>query len=158
MAIDNCLPRRHNKHLVIFFSPLENLKAASRLAKSVLSAKCLVAQLCPTLCNPMDCSPLVSSVHGDSPGKNIGVGCHALLQGIFPTQGLNPGLLRCRRILYHQSHQEALAKSEGLIIPKNYHVVIITEWLKCIECLVCASILPSSVPISSHLILITVNK
>ena len=139
MAIDNCLPRRHNKHLVIFFSPLENLKAASRLAKSVLSAKCLVAQLCPTLRNPMDCSPLVSSVHGDSPGKNIGVGCHALLQGIFPTQGLNPGLLHCRRILYHQSHQEALAKSEGLIIPKNYHVVIITEWLKCIECLVSQS-------------------
>ena len=31
-------------------------------------------------------------VHGDSPGQNTGVGCHALLQGIFPTQGLNPGL------------------------------------------------------------------
>ena len=40
----------------------------------------------------MDCSLSGSSVHGDSPGKNIGVGCHALLQGIFPTQGLNPGL------------------------------------------------------------------
>ena len=33
-----------------------------------------------------------SSVHGDSSGKNTGVGCHALLQGIFPTQGSNPGL------------------------------------------------------------------
>ena len=44
---------------------------------------CLVAQSCPTLCNPMDCSPSGSSVHGDSPGKNIGVDCHALLQGIF---------------------------------------------------------------------------
>ena len=41
-----------------------------------------------------------SSVHGDSPGKNTGVGCHALLQGIFSTQGSNPGLLHCRRILY----------------------------------------------------------
>ena len=41
----------------------------------------------------------------DSPGKNTGVGCHALLQGIFPTQGLNPGLPPCRRILYHLSHQ-----------------------------------------------------
>ena len=49
--------------------------------------KVLVAQSCPTLCNPMDCSPPGSSVHGDSPGKNTGVGCHALLQGIFPTQG-----------------------------------------------------------------------
>ena len=35
-----------------------------------------------------------------SPGKNTGVSCHFLLQGIFPTQGLNPGLLHCRQILY----------------------------------------------------------
>ena len=42
---------------------------------------CLVAQSWPTLCDPMDCSPQGSSVHGDSPGKNTGVGCHALLQG-----------------------------------------------------------------------------
>ena len=40
-----------------------------------------------------------SSVHEDSPGKNTGVGCHALLQGIFPTQGSNPGLLHCSQIL-----------------------------------------------------------
>ena len=40
-------------------------------------------QLRPTLCDPMDCSPLASSVHGDSPGKNTGVGCHDLLQGVF---------------------------------------------------------------------------
>ena len=39
------------------------------------------------------------------PGKNTGVGCHFLLQGIFPTQGLNPGLLHCRQMLYHLSHQ-----------------------------------------------------
>ena len=49
-----------------------------------------------------------SSVHGDSPGKNTGVGCHTLLQGIFPTQGLNPGLLYCRSLLYHLSHQGSL--------------------------------------------------
>ena len=48
----------------------------------------------------MDCSLPGSSVHGDSLGKNTGVGCHALLQGIFPTQGLNPGLLHRRQILY----------------------------------------------------------
>ena len=36
----------------------------------------------------------------DSPGKNTGVGCHFLLQGIFPTQGSNPGLLHCRQTLY----------------------------------------------------------
>ena len=60
---------------------------------------CLVAQLHPTLCHPMDCSPPGSSVLGDSPGKNTGVGCHALLQGIFPTQGSNPGLPHFRWIL-----------------------------------------------------------
>ena len=51
-------------------------------------------QSCPTLCNPMDCSLPGSSVYGDSPGKNTGVGCRVLLQGIFLTQGLNPRLLR----------------------------------------------------------------
>ena len=57
------------------------------------SVLCLVTQLCATLWGPMDCSPPGSSAHGDSPGKNTGVGCHALLQGIFPMQGLNPHLL-----------------------------------------------------------------
>ena len=53
----------------------------------------------------MDCSPPGSSIHGDSPGKNTGVGCHALLYGIFLTQGSNPGLQHCKQILYHLSHQ-----------------------------------------------------
>ena len=44
----------------------------------------LVTQSCPILCDPMDSSWPVSSVHGDFPDKNAGVGCHALLQGIFP--------------------------------------------------------------------------
>ena len=114
---------------------------------------CSVAQLYPTLCDPMECSPPGSSVRGDSPGKNTGVDCHALLsfwsawdqisfvshfscvrfcatlwtarllcpwdspgtntgvgchflfQGIVRTQGLNPGVLNCRRVLYHLSHQ-----------------------------------------------------
>ena len=47
----------------------------------------------------MDGSPPGFSVHGDSPGKNTRVGCHALLLGTFPTQGSNPGLLHGRRIL-----------------------------------------------------------
>ena len=41
----------------------------------------------------------------DFPGKSTGVGCHCLLRGIFPTQGLNPGLPHCRQTLYHLSHQ-----------------------------------------------------
>ena len=47
----------------------------------------------PLFVAPMDYGPPGSSVHGDSPGKNTGVGCHALLQGLFLTQGLNPRLL-----------------------------------------------------------------
>ena len=58
----------------------------------------------------MDCSLPGSSVHGDSPGKHTGVGSHALLQGIFPTQGSNPGLPHCRRILYQLSSQGSIKK------------------------------------------------
>ena len=56
-------------------------------------------QSCPTLCDPIDCSLPGSSVQGIlHPGKNTGVGrSSSLLQGIFPTQGLNPGLPHCSR-------------------------------------------------------------
>ena len=74
-------------------------------SSAFVSLLCLIAQLCLTLCDPMDCSLPGSSVHEDSPGKNTGVGCHALLQGIFPTQGSNPGYPLCKRILYQLSHQ-----------------------------------------------------
>ena len=68
--------------------------------------KVLVTQSCPALCNLMGCSPPGSSVHGIlSPSRNTGMVCHFLLQGIFPTQGSNPHLQHCRRILYHLSHQ-----------------------------------------------------
>ena len=51
------------------------------------------------ICDPTDCSPW------NSPGQNTGVGSLSLLQGIFPTQGSNPGLPHCRRILYQLSHK-----------------------------------------------------
>ena len=53
---------------------------------------CSVAKSGPTLCDPMDCSLPDFSVHGIFPGKNTGVGCHFLLQGIFVTPGSNPQL------------------------------------------------------------------
>ena len=68
---------------------------------------CSVAQLCLILCDPIHCSPTGSFVHEDSPGKNTGMGCHVLLQGIFSTQGLNPGLPHCRWILYYWATREA---------------------------------------------------
>ena len=65
----------------------------------------LVTQSCWTLCDPVDCSPPGSSVHGDSPGENTGVGCRALLQGVFPTQGSNPRLPHCMWTLSCLSHR-----------------------------------------------------
>ena len=66
----------------------------------------LVAQLCLTLWpNGWYLARLLCP--WDSLGKNTGVGSHSLLQGIFPTQGLNPGLLHCRQILYHLRHQRS---------------------------------------------------
>ena len=71
--------------------------------------KVLVSQSCLIPCDPMNCTPLGSSVHSwDSPSKNSGVGSHSILQGIFLTQGSNTGLLQCRQILYHLTHQGRL--------------------------------------------------
>ena len=53
----------------------------------------------------MDCSPRRLLCPSNSPGKNTRVGCHSLLQGIFQSQGSNPGLLHFRRIFYHMNHQ-----------------------------------------------------
>ena len=58
-----------------------------------LTTRRVCAQLCPTLYNPMDCSPPGSFCPWDFPGKNTGVGCHSHLQGIFLTQGVNTRLL-----------------------------------------------------------------
>ena len=59
-----------------------------RKSKATLKKKkdimCLVAQSCLTFCYPMVCSLPGSSVHGDAPGKNTALGCHTVLQGIFP--------------------------------------------------------------------------
>ena len=55
----------------------------------------------------------------DSPGKNTGVSTNFLLQGIFPTQGLNPGLPHCRQILYHLSQQGNPTKSDQLALIPN---------------------------------------
>ena len=57
---------------------------------------CSAAKSRPNLCDPMDCSPPDSSVYGIFPGKNTGVGCHILLQGIFLTQESNLCCLHCR--------------------------------------------------------------
>ena len=86
------------------------------------------AQLGLTFCHPKDGSPPGSSVHGDSPGKNTGVGCHALLQGIFSTQGLNPDFLHCRQILYWLSHQGSIhSMNAGVSSPSLLQGIFLTQ-------------------------------
>ena len=51
------------------------------------------------------------------PGQNTGAGSHSLLQGIFPNQGLNPGLLHCRQILYQLCHQGSPRTLEWVVYP-----------------------------------------
>ena len=75
-------------------------------------------QSCLILWDPMNCNPPGSSIHGVSPGKNTGVGCHALLQGIFPTQGSNQRL---------QSWSFPFFLGEGFILVTWFAVVLISQ-------------------------------
>ena len=86
---NSCPPKK--SRVCSAFTPLSWLSTFSSPLPRYVRGKSL--QSCLTLCNPLDCSLPGSSVHWDSPGKNIEVGCHALLQGIFLTQGSNPSLL-----------------------------------------------------------------
>ena len=97
----------------------------------VVFCVCLVAQSCLTLCDPMDCNLPDSSVHGDFPGKNTGVGCHALIQGICLAQGSNPGLPHCRWILYHLSHQGSPQMDESIYI---FTALFFSFWLYSAAC------------------------
>ena len=72
------------------------------LQARILESESEVAQSCPILCDPMDTRLLHP---WDFLGKSTGVGCHFLIQRIFPTQESNPGLLHCRQTLYRLSHQ-----------------------------------------------------
>ena len=77
----------------------------------------LVSQSCPTLCNPMDHFSLPgSSIHGNLKTRILEWVSHSLLQGIFPTQGSDSGLLHCRQILQCLSHQGSpLLKASSII-------------------------------------------
>ena len=67
------LGRKHKRRK----RPIEN--KPKTIKKTVIVSCAVFSQLCPTLCDPIGCSQPGSSIHGDSPGKNTGVGCHALL-------------------------------------------------------------------------------
>ena len=87
----------------VFCDPTSPLRATWVMSEGAVLCCAQSLQSHPTLGNPMDCTRLLCA--WDSPGKNTGVGCHTLLQGISPIQGLNLGFLHCRQILYHLSQQ-----------------------------------------------------
>ena len=88
-TVSYIIPSQRIKHLWI------NLTKEVKIC--TVKVKVLVTQSCLTLCKPLWPGKLFCP--WSSPGKNTGVGCHFLLQGIFPTQKLNPGLMHCRQTL-----------------------------------------------------------
>ena len=95
------------------------LCATTKTRNSLPFKKLINCQSCPTLCDPMDTRLLHP---WDFLGKRPGVGCHFLLQRIFPTQGSNPGLLHCRQTLYHLSQQGRLPYHCLISSHQKYHV------------------------------------
>ena len=79
------------------------------------AGKVLVVQSCLTLCDPMDCSPPRLPCPWNSSDKNTGVGCHSLLQGIFPTQGSNLGLLQADYLPSEPSGKPVIYRREHFI-------------------------------------------
>ena len=96
------------------------------LIKSVCVSR---AQLCPTLCNLMACpwNPL---------GKNTGVGCHSLLWGDLPNQGIELGLLHCRQILYHLSYQGGPREGKWIFLIRFFPII---DYYKILNIVCCAS-------------------
>ena len=81
--------------------------------------KCVSCSVMSNFLQPMNCSLPGSSAHGILQARITGVGFYFFLQGTFPTQGLNPGLPHCRRILYHLSHHESPREVREEIDEKN---------------------------------------
>ena len=98
----------HMSLSIIFYQPeTKGFRSCDRKLSPPTDSKSLWL---PALLESESCSVVSDSLQPpyspwNSPGQNTGVGSRSLLQGIFPTQGLNPGLLHCRQILYQLSHQ-----------------------------------------------------
>ena len=119
-----CLSILVSNYQLSTVSPVLIVKSTHLINHIESEIKVLVAQSCVILCNPMDCSSPGLFCPWNSLGKNTGLGCHSLLQGIFPAQGLNLGLLCWRQILYHLSNQVL----EWNHIRVTYYLLI--EWEK----------------------------
>ena len=130
------ISKRHRTSLIgsfglrTLYQPCQNCSAELLRPLSPLVLSHAPAPLCLTLCDTLDCSPTDFSDHGIFLGKDIGMGCHFLLQGIFPTQGLNLRLLclpYCRQILYLLSCQESPFFLSFLF--QKYKTCIVVHWL-----------------------------
>ena len=107
-----------------------------QLYKLIYVMLCYIASVVSDSLGPCGLQPTRLLCPWGSPGKNTGMGCHALLQGILPTQGSNPCLIMSgagRRILYHQHHLESPIKSYTHILNG-----IVVEAVRC-DC-VCQSL------------------
>ena len=90
---------------------------------------------------PFNCSVMSDSLRPhllygpwNSPGQNIGMGSLSLLQGVFPTQGSNPGLLHCRRILYQLCYEGSKKLNNDLHDPENHDGVVTHLEPDILEC------------------------
>ena len=130
--ICNAILPSHKKNEIMPFAAMWmelEIISKSYLEKHILSTCVLVAQSCPQSLQPHGLGPTKLLCPWNSPGKNTGVGCHFLLQGIFLTQGSNPGLPCCRQILYHLSHQ---GNPNGILPShkKNGIMPFIATWME----------------------------
>ena len=80
-----CMPLHHKDYIELKATEKKQIEESSLSSSYLLKVKVLVTQSCPTLRNPRLLCPWAFL------GKNTGVGCHALLQGIFPTLGIESG-------------------------------------------------------------------
>ena len=123
----------HHHSVVLYTETLPSTPCSTRrlactgsllwILRALFAAAAELFQSCPTLCNPINCSPPGSSLHGDSPGKNTGADYHSLLQGIFLTQWSNLDFLHCsgffttsatwRRRQWHRTPALLTGKSHG---------------------------------------------
>ena len=97
-----------------------------------LKSESEVSQSCPTLCDPMDCSPPGSSVHGISQARILEWVAISFSRGFFLTQGSNPGLWHCRQTLYRLSHQ-------GILLNFFLLATILFQWIVFPICSNCTS-------------------
>ena len=114
-------PQRRVK--IILIVPLRECYTVSKnhLFKGCVLSAVLSRSVVSSSLSPHRLQPARLLCPWDSPGKDTRVGCHALVQGIFPIQGWNPGLLNCRQIRYHLSHQGSpyLEPRDNLIVASS---------------------------------------